>query len=268
MFVEYSVNDRIEFVFPDCTLQYTIKTIGADIVDFNDIEHESYYLYNITNPNCHNEVFNKLKLDPFHFVKELYGDYNVGFIRDGSYQDSQAVPRFLTSSAINRVIKDLKKLTNSKKAECPKNLKVTTSYKLDDEIKIHFPDKSVLIYKVKKCDSSYFLHNMENAYDNDEIFTKMRVKPRDYLERVLGYADLRKITPIYNNPLGVPYSVYCFKTLEDLNKVVADLKRELFAHNPTSFFRQVMEMDKQEQEEQTKFNIKIPKLNINLNFKV
>lgn len=268
MFVEYSVNDRIEFVFPDCTLQYTIKTIYGDVVNFNDIEHESYYLYNISNPNCHNEVFNKLKLDPFHFVKELYGDYNVGFVRDGSDQDSQAVPRFLTSSAINRVIKDLKKLTSSKKAECPKNLKVTTSYELDDEIRITFPDNYVLKYKVKKDGGLYYLHNMSNPYDNDEFFIKMRVKPQDYLERVLGYADLRQVTPIYNNPLGLPCTVYCFKTLKDLNTVISDLKRELFAHNPTSFFRQVMEMDAQAEEEQTKFNIKVPKLNINLNFKV
>lgn len=264
MFVEYSVNDKIEFVFPDCTLEYTIKPIYGSIVNFNDVERESYYLYNITNPNHHNEVFKKLNLDPFHFMKELFGDYYVGFVRD----DSEAVPRFLTSSAINRAIRYLKKLVNPEKEGCPKNLKVTTSYKLNDEVKITFPDKSILTYKVKKDDGVYYLHNMKNAYENDEIFIKMRVKPRNYLERVLGYADLHQVTPIYDNPLGLPCSVYCFKTLDDLNKVVSDLKRELFANNPMSFFRQVMELDEQAQEEQTKFNIKVPKLNINLNFKV
>ena len=268
MFFEYSVNDRIEFVFPDCTLQYTIKAIDADIVNFNDIERESYYLYNITNPNHHNAVFRKLNLDPFHFMKETIGDYHVGFVRNDSSQDEQTVPRFLTLSDINEAIRYLKRLAYPKREESPKNLKVTTSYGLDDEIRITFPDNCILKYKVRKCDGSYFLHNTSNPYDNDEIFTKMHVKPRNYLERILGYADLRQITPVYNNPLGVPYSVYCFKTLDDLNKVVSDLKRELFAHNPASFFRQVMEMDKQAQEEETKFNIKIPKLNINLNFKV
>lgn len=267
MFVEYFVNDKIEFVFPDCTLEYTIKTTNADIIDFNNIERESYFLYNITNPNHHNEVFKKLNLDPFHFMKELFGDFYVAFIRDNSSQDEQVVPRFLTSSAINKAIKYLKKLVNPEKEECPKDLKVTTSYKLNDEIRITFPDKSILTYKVKKDDGLYYLHNMRNAYENDEIFIKMRVKPRDYLERVLGYADLHQVTPIYDNPLGLPCSVYCFKTLDDLNKVISDLKKELFAHNPMSFFRQVME-EEQAQEEQTKFNIKVPKLNISLNFKV
>lgn len=271
MFLEYFINDKIEFVFPDCTLEYKIVLADDAVFDFNNLNDESCYLYNITHPNYHNEVFRKLKLDPCNYMKDLLGDFHVTFVKeDALSQHGQTVPRFLKLEDVNKVIRDLKKLVdfNLKITEGPKNLKVTTSYELDDEIKIPFPDKSVLKYKVKKCDGSYFLYNVNNPYDNDEIFIKMHVKPRDYLERILGYSDLRKITPVYNNPIGVPYNIYCFKTLEDLNKVVADLKRELFAHNPTSFFRQVMEMDKQSQEEQTKFNIKIPKLNINLNFKV